>query len=233
MRSNNCVIRVFAVTLILILMSASAAPAFATAQPSYGVYAVYGTVATVYQTVPLYQDSNFTLTLDNVQANAEAIVIDWVGDSVKVYIPAAKRAGWLSRYNLQISSKRLNLAVVCSQSVSIRQSASVSSTQLASAANGQALDVLDVQGEWFNVRYVDPTTKREYIGWLRSDFVVYQPDWIVAHKLIDVYAMPQYGSNRVAQVAKGTSLMILGEMNGYLCVNLRNASGFVNARDVQ
>jgi hypothetical protein len=98
--------------------------------------------------------------------------------------------------------------------------------------NGQALDVLTAQGEWFNVRYINPSNNTEYVGWVRSDFVVYQPDWVVAHQLLDVYSMPLTGANRVGQVAKGTSLMILGEMNGYTCVNLRSASGFIRTRDI-
>ncbi|MDR0396564.1 MAG: SH3 domain-containing protein [Oscillospiraceae bacterium] len=232
MRNKNSAARALALALAIIAALAAAAPALAASSQQSG-YVMFGAVATVTQSAPLYQDSAFSVALEPVKSGAQAIVIDWIDNNAKVYMPQQKQAGWLSRSNLRLTGERVNLAVVCSQNASIRQSASVTSSQVTTAANGQVLDVQSVSGEWFNVRYVNPSTKREYYGWVRSDFVAYQPDWIVAHTLVDVYAMPRSGSNRVAQVAKGVSLMILGEMNGYLCVNLRNASGFVNMRDVR
>ncbi|MDR1600515.1 MAG: SH3 domain-containing protein [Oscillospiraceae bacterium] len=233
MRSNTSQIRFLAITLAVVAALTAMSPVLAAAQTQYGGYIMFGAVAVVSQTTPLYQNSGFSITLESAKANAQAIVINWTGDSVKVYLPESKRAGWLSRSSLRLTNERFNLAVVCSQTITIRQSASVSSQQLTTASNGQALDVQDAQDEWFYVRYVNPSTKREYFGYVRSDFVAYQPDWLVAHALLDVYAMPKSGSNRIAQIAKGTSLMILGEMDGYLCVNLRNAAGFVRTRDAR
>ncbi|MDR1569031.1 MAG: SH3 domain-containing protein [Oscillospiraceae bacterium] len=192
----------------------------------------WGQLAIVSASEPLYQDGSLTLAIDPVKAGTLVYVLNFQYNSVKIYDPASKRAGWIRANALVFQQQYVNIGVVICSSVSIRAEANTRATLLKNAPNGAVVNIVSEYSGWYQIQYSDPSTGQLIEGYARTDFIMAQPSFTIIDKLTDVYAMPQRGSKKVGQVAKGATLMILGQMGDYYAVNLRSASGFVLINDV-
>lgn len=225
-----------AALLAAVLLAALAVPAAASSvqsaqNPGY-YYPQWGQPATVRAGSPVYADSGMTVAVDAFKGTARVYTLNYLYDRIKVYSPDEKRAAWVAMSNISMSGQPINLGVVISSSVSIRRDANTRATLLKNAQNGEVVNILSEYNGWYQLQYTDPKTGQTVNGYARTDFIMAQPRFIIITVLTDVYAMPQSGSKKVGQVAKGATLMVLGQMTDYYAIGLRSASGFVRTRDV-
>lgn len=120
--------------------------------------------------------------------------------------------------------------VVICKSMSIRDGRSTGAKLLTTVLNGDKLRILSEEGDWFQVRYVDRLGK-ETIGWARAAYIVKNPINVTTIKAAQAYCYPSLSAKCVGELAKGTQLIVIGQYGDFYCVNLRQASAFVLARD--
>jgi len=227
----------FLIVVVVVLAISAAIAATAIAGSAAGPYrsgqiARWGQLAPVRVPPPLYAEGAMATELDPLKVGTQVYVVDFQYDRVKVYSPVDGRAGWIFTSSLALSEQYINLGVVISANTSLREEPNTRAKLLASPKNGEVVNIVFEANGWYHLQYKDPRTNLMYEGYVRTDFIMAQPRFIVMKVLTDIYAMPQSNSKKVGQVPKGTTLAIIGEMNNYYAVNLRSASGFVRTRDV-
>lgn len=161
------------------------------------------------------------------------IILQQFGDMLQVFARGARTIGWLKMDYVREDSvpEIQHTGVVISQNVSIRQSPATNAGLIATAKNGDVLEILSEQNGWYTVRYwQNSTTTVE--GYARTFFVVEDPYFITTTQLTYVYAMPFANDKMVGQLVAGTQLVVIGEYQDYWVVNLRSASGFIRKGDV-
>lgn len=91
----------------------------------------------------------------------------------------------------------------------------------------QTIPVLDSWDGWAKISYADGTKT----GWVRSDYLMFDPMWYVCDGETQVYAYPDGMSPRIALLDAGEKLPILTETsadgNEWVCVSLRGAAGWI------
>ncbi len=93
---------------------------------------------------------------------------------------------------------------------------------------GTTRPVLESWDGWAKIQYSDGREP----GWVRSDYLLFDPAWYVCDEDVQVYAYPDTMAPRVALLDEGTKLPIITEykdetVNGWVCVSLRGAAGWI------
>lgn len=121
-------------------------------------------------------------------------------------------------------------AVVLCQSLSVLdargdQGGRVVTTR--SYSGTDTIPVLESWDGWAKISYADGTKT----GWVRSDYLMFDPVWYVCDGETQVYAYPDGMSPRVALLDEGEKLPILTETSvdgsEWVCVSLRGAAGWI------
>jgi uncharacterized protein YgiM (DUF1202 family) len=194
-------------------------------------YAPVGRLFTIFGETPIYTDTSLSKVAATLQNGQKCIVVSSAGNLVEVYTIDTHKAGWMIWSN-SVSGQTIVPGIILSSSASLRETASTGSRLIMAISNGEIVSILGESNGWYNVEYQDRHTNTTKTGFIRTDFVLKYPEFIILQKTTDIYAMPTSGSKKVGQVATPTALVIIGEYNGYLCVNLRQASGFIRKTDV-
>lgn len=119
-----------------------------------------------------------------------------------------------------------DLGYVLCEALSLRENPDAAATLIHTMPYGTYCTVLEESGSWYNVTYRNEVNTR-YSGWVRKEYMLVNPDCFVPEGETPVYAMPSGSSKRIGLINSGTSYPIIGEMNGFLVISLRGASGFV------
>jgi len=120
----------------------------------------------------------------------------------------------------------LGFGIVISSSVSLRAEPSTSAKLVTTLSNDDNFDVVMSNGSWYFIKYRDKNNK-PFEGWVRSEYIVLNPDIVVTNQLAPAYAYPNSGAKHVGQLTKGTRLVVIETYGNYYCVNLRSAAAFV------
>lgn len=119
-----------------------------------------------------------------------------------------------------------DLGFVLCESLSLRENPDAASDIIHTMSYGTYCTVLAESGSWYNVTYRNEEHLR-YSGWVKKEYVLVNPDCFVPDGETPVYAMPCGGAKRVGLINGETSYPIIGEIDGFLVISLRGASGFV------
>ena len=119
-----------------------------------------------------------------------------------------------------------DLGYVLCEFLSLRENPDVTSKLIHTMTYGTYCTVKEESGSWYNVTYRNEEHMR-YSGWVRKEYILVNPDYFVPDGETPVYAMPSGSSKRVGLISGETRYPIIGEINGFLVISLRGASGFV------
>lgn len=193
-------------------------------------------VGTVTGTVTVYDGAwNDAKAIGTLDVGTGVIIMqqNQQGGRIQVFARVQRLAGWVDAQYIRIdSSTPVFPAVVISQNVSLRETASTGAARLASIPNGSVLEVMSEEGSWYYVRYWDGKSETPMMGYVRSDFVVRDPSFVTTTQSTYVYSTPSRSSKKVGQLVSGTQLVVIGEYNDFWVVNLRSASGFIYKNDI-
>ena len=95
--------------------------------------------------------------------------------------------------------------------------------------SGKTIPVIESWDGYAKIYYSDGNKT----GWVRNEYLMMNPAWYVCDEAVAVYAYPDTMAPRVALLEKGAELPILTEyddgesMNGWVCVSLRAAAGWI------
>ena len=70
-------------------------------------------------------------------------------------------------------------------------------------------------------------TAAEQTGWVREEFLLLNPSYLTFAEETPVLAWPSAEASWIGLLSAGTSAPVLGEVDGYIVISLRGASGFV------
>ena len=115
--------------------------------------------------------------------------------------------------------------VLC-ESLTMRRNPATSADVVTSLPYGTTFEIRDGINLWYWITYNAPNGDR-YEGYVRSEYVLVDPQYYSPSAETAVYAMPSTDSKRVGLIDAGKSYPIIGEMNGFYVISLRGASGFV------
>ena len=118
-----------------------------------------------------------------------------------------------------------DLGFVLCEALSLRENPDATSKIIQTMTYGTYCTVIEENGSWYNVTYRDENLR--YSGWVRKEYVLVNSDYFVPDGETPVYAMPSGSSKRVGLINSEARYPIIGEMNGFLVISLRGASGFV------
>lgn len=119
-----------------------------------------------------------------------------------------------------------DLGFVLCETLSLRENPDATSRIIQTMTYGTYCTVIEEIGSWYNVTYRDESLR--YSGWVRKEYVLVNPDYFVPDGETPVYAMPSGSSKRVGLINNEARYPIIGEINGFLVISLRGASGFVS-----
>ena len=93
---------------------------------------------------------------------------------------------------------------------------------------GTDIPVIESWDGWAKIYYADGTKT----GWVRSEYLLFDPAWYVCDESTPVYAYPDSMAPRVGLLNKGDKQPIIteyedGSVNGWVCVSLRGAAGWI------
>ncbi len=95
--------------------------------------------------------------------------------------------------------------------------------------SGETIPVIESWDGYAKIYYSDGNKT----GWVRNDYLLFDPAWYVCDEDVQVYAYPAVIAPRVALLDKGTKLPIITEwedgvsISGWVCVSLRGAAGWI------
>ncbi len=115
--------------------------------------------------------------------------------------------------------------VLC-ESLSLRENPEVTSNILTTLKYGARCTIIGENGSWYNIVYSRDQSP-SYSGWAKKDYILVNPDYFTPNGETPVYALPSNNSKRVGLISGETDYPIIGELNGFLAISLRGASGFV------
>jgi len=115
--------------------------------------------------------------------------------------------------------------VLC-ESLSLRENPEVTSNILTTLKYGACCTIIGENESWYNIVYGSEQSPR-YSGWAKKDYILVNPKYFTPHGETPVYALPSGDSKRVGLISSETNYPIIGELNGFLAISLRGASGFV------
>lgn len=119
-----------------------------------------------------------------------------------------------------------DLGFVLCETLSLRENPDATSKIIQTMTYGTYFTVIEESGSWYNVTYRDEEGLR-YSGWVRKEYVLVNPDYFIPDGETPVYAMPSGSAKRVGLISGETRYPIIGEIDGFLVISLRGASGFV------
>lgn len=167
-----------------------------------------------------------------LSGGSAVIILNTQGNMIQVFARADRMTGWVDSASVARENNLVYPGIVISQSVSLRETRSTASKRLANIPNGTMLDLLEEQDGWYYVRFWDGKSQTPLEGWVRTDFVVRNPQFLTTYQSTYVYAAPSRSMKKVGQLVAGTQLVIIGEYNDFWIVNLRSASGFIHKNDI-
>lgn len=115
--------------------------------------------------------------------------------------------------------------VLC-ESLSLRENPQTTSNTLATLAYGTYGAIIGENEFWHHVVYRNEQGQR-LSGWVKKDYILVNPQYFIPREETPVYAIPSHNSKRVGLISGETSYPIIGELDGFLAISLRGASGFV------
>ena len=115
--------------------------------------------------------------------------------------------------------------VLC-ESLTVREQPDTAAQAVTTLPYAATFEIRGGVDPWYWMTYNAPDGGR-YEGYVRSEYVLVDPQAYRPTAETAVYAMPSTDSKRVALIDAGTSCPIIGEMDGFYAISLRGASGFV------
>ena len=115
--------------------------------------------------------------------------------------------------------------VLC-ELLTMRRNPATSADIVTSLPYGTTFEIRDGINSWYWITYNAPNGGR-YEGYVRSEYVLVDPQTYSPAAETAVYAMPSTDAKRVGLIDAGTSYPIIGDMDGFYVISLRGASGFV------
>ncbi len=94
---------------------------------------------------------------------------------------------------------------------------------LLGAEGKKLLPVIDNWDGWAQIYYNDGNS----IGWVRSDYLMFDPFYYLTHQGTAVYAYPEHLSPKIAYLEKGEKLPIIKDNGDWVLVSIRNAAGWI------
>lgn len=125
-----------------------------------------------------------------------------------------------------------NQVIVISDSLPVYASPNTASEVLGTASNGEILEILSEQANWYQVSMWDTASNTRQQGYVVKSFVVDDAEFITARNETLVYALPSTSAKTVGILKAGEELTVIGEADDFWAVNLRTAGGFVRKTDV-
>ena len=117
-------------------------------------------------------------------------------------------------------------AVVLCEALTVRESRSTSARSVGTLTYGQVFACQNEADSWCDCFLSDAEGTGRW-GWVRSDYVLIDPAWLVTEKSTPVYAWNDPSAKKVALLSKGEACPILREEDGWLLISLRGAVGWV------
>lgn len=114
--------------------------------------------------------------------------------------------------------------VLC-QTLTVRESASASAKAVHTLAYGDTVDILAQVGVWTQGSAQNGTQR--VTGWVRGEYLLTAPAQYVSAGETAVYAYPGEGAPRAGLLADGETHPVIAQLDGYIVISLRGASGFV------
>lgn len=124
-----------------------------------------------------------------------------------------------------IKSKR---AYVLCENLTVRDAPQWASGSVVRLRYGDSFLTWESQNGWLNAYYSDGAE----IGWVREEYVLIDPCFIVTNESTPAYAFDGYDSPRVGLLATGTRLPVVSTSENGYWVSLRGASAFIRSDTV-
>lgn len=89
--------------------------------------------------------------------------------------------------------------------------------------SGSSIPVIQSWDGWAQIYYADG----EKNGWVRSEYLLFDPAWYHCDESTAVYAYPDSLAPRVGLLNRGTEAPIITDTGDWVCVSLRAAAGWI------
>lgn len=89
--------------------------------------------------------------------------------------------------------------------------------------SGKSIPVIQSWDGWAQIYYADG----EKNGWVRSEYLLFDPAWYHCDESTAVYAYPDSLAPRVGLLNRGTEAPIITDTGDWVCVSLRAAAGWI------
>ncbi len=89
--------------------------------------------------------------------------------------------------------------------------------------SGKSIPVIQSWDGWAQIYYADG----EKTGWVRSEYLLFDPAWYHCDESTAVYAYPDDLAPRVGLLNRGTEAPIVTDTGDWVCVSLRAAAGWI------
>ena len=120
-------------------------------------------------------------------------------------------------------------SVVLCDSLSLYQKPDTDSKLVEKLKYGDRVIVTDQSDGW--ARCVLGDSEDAESGWVKSDYIVIDPQWYMTEDPTTVYAWGDAKANKVGLLSKDTKLPILKNDDDWVVVSLRGASGWIRKTD--
>ena len=120
-------------------------------------------------------------------------------------------------------------SVVLCDSLSLYQKPDTDSKLVEKLKYGDRVIVTDQSDGW--ARCVLGDSEDAESGWVKSDYIVIDPQWYMTEDSTTVYAWGDAKANKVGLLSKDTRLPILKNDDDWVVVSLRGASGWIRKTD--
>ena len=120
-------------------------------------------------------------------------------------------------------------SVVLCDSLSLYQKPDTDSKLVEKLKYGDRVIVTDQSDGW--ARCVLGDSEDAESGWVKSDYIVIDPQWYMTEDSTTVYAWGDAKANKVGLLSKDTKLPILKNDDDWVVVSLRGASGWIRKTD--
>ena len=148
----------------------------------------------------------------------------WAWMAAMILLAASARAEIVPAHGMgQIGYE----AVVLCDELTIRSGRSTSSSAVGSLRYGEVFACQMVLKDGWCDCFLSDAEGTGSAGWVRSDYVLIDPSWLVTERSTPVYAWNDASAKKVALLKAGTKLPILREEGDWLLVSLRGAVGWV------
>ena len=187
---------------------------------------------------PVYQAASADSPQLAVAAEGESVVLQSERQDGFVFVLLADGdAGWVPEACVaQPAQEEWNGyptgAVLC-QTLSLRAGRSTDAKKLGTLQNGETFVALEERDGWTLACRRSEDGEWWEKGWIQAKYTVKEPRYIrTGEQGVEACAYPAPEAPCVAEIPGGTELLVIGEMDGYVAVNVRAASAFIRQEDL-